>query len=344
MGAALIASVKEPSNTKPPGPLRVLIVGCGNIAGVFDQGRATGALPFTHAGAYKCDGRFRLDACVEPDDKRRREFMAAWGIPSGYTTIDELSGTGAQFDVISICSPTQCHTHDLVMALRLKPRLIFCEKPVTASLAETDAFIAECHKANVLLAVNYTRRWDPDVGKLLSEMQAGQWGNLRSVVGYYNKGILNNGSHMLDLLHLLVGHMDIVKVGEPVYDYFPNDPTVPVWLRGPQGLPVHFICGHAEDYAIFELQLVFSLGVLCMEEGGMYWRERGVTDSEIFTGYRVLNDGIQRAGKYPVAMQHAADNIYRAITRSDPLASTGESALVTQRVCERIRQQVSALQ
>ena len=324
-------------------PLRVLLVGCGNIAGVFDQGRAPSDVSYTHAGAYTRDYRFMLAACVEPDDKRRREFMDTWGIPAGFCSIEEALGFGQQFDVISICSPTHCHAHDLEIALRLKPKLIFCEKPVTASVSETRRLALKCSKANIPLAVNHTRRWAPDISQLQVEMQAGQWGQLRSVVGYYNKGILNNGSHMLDLLLLLVGPMDIVKVGKPIYDFVPNDPTIPVWLEGPQGVPVYLVCGHAEDYAIFELQLVFSCGVLTMEEGGMFWRERRALDSDTFKDYRMLGEGTRRAGEYPRAMVRAVNNIYRAINQGDLLASTGESALAAQRICERIKQKACAL-
>lgn len=319
-------------------PLGVLVVGCGNIAGGFDLGRPAGYLPYTHAGAYTRDGRFNLLACVEPDDKRRSEFMAAWDVPAGFRSIEEALGSGNQFDVISICSPTDCHAHDLETALRLKPKLIFCEKPLTTSVAETQRLVAECAKMNILLAVNYTRRWDAEVLKLQADMQSGRWGALRSVVGYYNKGIANNGSHMLDLLHLLVGPMDIVKVGKPIDDFFANDPTLPVWLEGPQGVPVLLACGHAGDYAIFELQLVFSEGTLTMEEGGLFWRERRAVDSETFKGYRTLEAGVRRAGQYPGAMLKAVDNIYRAINQGDPLASTGESALAAQCVCEQIKQ------
>lgn len=323
--------------------LRVLIVGCGNIAGTFDLGRPASEFPYTHAGAFTRDGRFSLAACVEPDEERRKAFMDAWGISTAFPSIDEAAASGSQFDVISICSPTTYHAHDLEIALRLKPKLIFCEKPVTTSLAETGRLVGECREANVLLAVNYTRRWVPDILKLQADMQAGRWGQLRSVVGFYSKGILNNGSHMLDLLHLLVGPMDIVKVGKPIQDFFPNDPTVPVWLEGPQGVPVHLVCGHAEDYAIFELHLVFSHGVLTMEDGGLFWRERHAVDSDTFKGYRMLDAGIRRAGEYPSAMRGAVDNIYRAISQSDTLASTGESALAAQRVCEQIKQQALAL-
>lgn len=320
-------------------PLRVLIVGCGNIAGVFDQGRSPSDLPLTHAGAYTRDGRFNLAVCVEPDDNRRAEYMAAWDVPVGFRTIDEILDSDYRFDIISICSPTTCHAHDLEIALRLKPRLIFCEKPITTSLAETERLVEECRKNNILFTVNYSRRFDPDIAKLQADMLAGRWGQLRSVVGCYNKGILNNGSHMLDLLNLLVGSMVIVKVGKPINDFFSSDPTVPVWLEGAKGLPVHLVCGHAEDYAIFELQLLFSQGTLTMEEGGMFWRERRAKDSATFKGYRVLDEGVRRAGEYPRAMLQAVDNIFHAINQGKPLASTGESALVAQHICEQIKQQ-----
>jgi predicted dehydrogenase len=324
-------------------PLRVLIVGCGNIAGTFDSGRPANELPYTHAGAFSRDGRFSLTACVEPDAERRKAFMDAWGISAGFPSIDEVAASGLQFDVISICSPTACHVHDLEIALRLKPKLIFCEKPVTTSLAETERIVMECRDANILFAVNYTRRWAPDISRLQSDMQAGRWGQLRSVVGFYNKGILNNGSHMLDLLHLLVGRMEIVKVGNPIQDFFTNDPTIPVWLEVANGLPVHLVCGHAGDYAIFELQLIFSQGTLTMEDGGLFWRERRAVASDIFKGYRMLNESVRREGEYPAAMLRAVDNIHRAITRDEALASTGESALAAQRICELIKQQAAAL-
>ena len=324
-------------------PLRVLIVGCGNIAGSLDLGRPINEFPYTHVGAYLRDARFSLAACVEPDVERRKTFMEAWGAPTGFRSIEGALDAGCQFDVISICSPTSCHAHDLEMVLLVKPKLIFCEKPVTTSVAETERLVTECDKLNIPLAVNYTRRWDPDIAKLQADIQAGRWGQLRSVVGSYNKGILNNGSHMLDLLHLLVGSMEIVKVGKPIHDFFSDDPTIPVWLEGPQGVPVHLVCGHAADYAIFELQLVFSHGVLTMEEGGMYWRERRAVDSAMFKGYRVLDEGVRRAGGYPRAMLQAVDNIYRAIYQGEPLASTGASALDAQRICEQIKQQACAL-
>ena len=318
-------------------PLTVLVVGCGNIAGIFDQNRSGSNPPFTHAGAYSRDERFNLVACVEPDDESRIKFMNFWGVPDGFRTIDDVLDFGCQFDVISICSPTSCHAHDLKISLRLKPKLIFCEKPVTTSILDTERVVEACRKERILLGVNYSRRFDPTISALQFDMQAGKWGQLRSVVGFYNKGILNNGSHMIDLLHLLVGSMKVVKVGKSVEDFLQNDPTVPVWMESEQGVPIFLACGHAADYAIFELQFVFSQGVLTMEDGGFFWRERRIVNSDTFKGYQVLNEGERRVGKYPHAIMQAINNIHGAVTKRDLLLSSGDSALWAQKICEKIK-------
>jgi predicted dehydrogenase len=319
--------------------LSVLIVGCGNIAGRFDSVRGNEDLqPLTHTGAYLRDGRFSVSACVEPDEERRRNFMRDWGIPLGFRSIDEATGSAQRFDVVSICSPTSHHEHDLIAAVGLKPRLVFCEKPVTESAARTEAVVTQYKAGGIGLAVNYTRRWDPVVADLRRGIEEKRWGRLRSVVGYYNKGLLNNGSHMLDLLRLLLGSLRVAHVGIPVDDFSPDDPSVPVWLEAGD-IPVHIVCGHAGDFALFELQLTFAGALVSMEEGGMFWRERPVAPSTAFSGYRTAGEGARREGGYRQAMLRSVDNIYGAVTRAQPLASDGDSALAAQRLCEEIRSQ-----
>ncbi|MNJ96132.1 putative 4,5-dihydroxyphthalate dehydrogenase [compost metagenome] len=324
-------------------PLSVLIVGCGNIAGRFDQKRPENHPPYTHAGAFTRDARFNLIACIDPDEQLRLEFMERWKVPLGYASIDELRGSAKKFDVISICSPTISHAHDLELALSLLPKLIFCEKPITTLLSEAERLVDICKKADIPVAVNHTRRWDLDILKLRADLNAEKWGCLRSVSALYNKGIMNNGSHLIDLLHFLLGPMRIIKVGRPQYDFFSDDPSVPVWLESNTDVPIQISCAHADDYAAFELQFIFSGGVLTMEEGGMLWRERRAADSDTFKGYRKIGQGVYRSGNYPQAMLHAIDNIYQTINRGMPLLSSVDSALSAQRVCEEIKQQACML-
>jgi len=318
--------------------LDVLIIGCGNIAGYFDEQKSKKNKPYTHAGAYVWDGRFNISACVEPNQERRKAFMKFWAVDKEFSSLDKLIASGGCFDVISLCSPTATHFHDLQKAISLKPKVIFCEKPVTYAIAETEKVIAECEKSNILLLVNYTRTWDPTFVQLRANIRAGKWGQLRSIIGTYNKGILNNGSHLIDLLYSFVESIDIVGVSHPIFDFFENDPTVSALLEGSNDVPIHLVAANAADYAFFELQLIFSQGVLVMEEGGFRWRERKVEGSHIFSGYQRLDSGVFQDGSYEQSMLGAVDNIYKSINGSDTLASTGRSALKVQRLCEAIKQ------
>ena len=93
--------------------------------------------------------------------------------------------------------------------MSLAPKLIFCEKPISNSLEEVIKINSACKELGILLAVNYTRRWDEDIIRLKSEIDSNSRGSIRSVVTYYNKGILNNGSHILDFLNFLIGDIKV---------------------------------------------------------------------------------------------------------------------------------------
>jgi predicted dehydrogenase len=320
---------------------RVLIIGCGNIAGGFDAERAATQPPLTHAGAFSRHGGFHITACVEPDAERRGAFMRRWGINQGFDDMAALMAVHApgSFDLISLCSPTSVHAQQIDAALALKPRLVFCEKPVTPTLAQTEALVRRCKSSGVALAVNHTRRWAADVQRLAAELQAGAWGRVRSAVGTYNKGVLNNGSHMIDLLHLLLGPMTLQHAGAALADHWPDDPTVPALLQTAAGVPVHLNTAHAADCAIFELQIITATAVIAMEDGGLQWRVRRVIDSPHFRHYRVLDGGERMAGDYLQATQRAVANLHEHLGSGAPLASTGDTALAAQRLCEQIRLQ-----
>ena len=325
---------------------RALIVGCGNIAGGFDADRAPSLPPLSHAGAYLRHGGFHLTACVEPDAERRGAFMRRWGVALGFDNIGaavQALGPSA-IDVVSLCSPTAAHASHLDAALALLPRLVFSEKPVTPQVEQTAQLVQRCAQAGVSLAVNHTRRWDSDVQRLAAELKAGAWGHVRSAVGTYNKGVLNNGSHLVDLLHLLLGPMTLLHAGSALADcpaLMPDDPTVPALLQTASGVPVHLNTAHAADCAIFELQIITATAVIVMEDGGLQWRVRRVIDSPHFRGYRVLDGGERRAGEYLQATGRAVANLHEHLSQGQPLASTGDTALAAQRLCDEIRRKAS---
>ena len=315
----------------------VLVLGCGNIAGRFDERRPAEAPPLTHAGAFAKHGGFILSACLDPDSNRGSEFGRYWGVARIASNFDDLYARVGEFDVISICSPTSCHAAHLERAITLRPRLIFCEKPLTASASDSIRLVDACEARGIALVVNYTRRWDPSAVSISAELKAGHWGEIRSVVGYYNKGIFNNGGHMLDLLIRILGPLEVVAAIGRRVDFANEDPTVAALLQSVEGrVPVTLCPGDARDYAFFELEVLCGRGALRMGGGGMFWEVREAVPSAEFAGYRSLCKPIEMQGRYVEAMTNAAANIYNFLSRGEVLAVTGQDACQVQQLCSDI--------
>ena len=317
---------------------KVLIIGCGNIAGGYDLLQPEDAMPLGHAKAFLKHGGFNLVACVEPDLLKQSAFKQRWNVAKGYTSLNDPNLKVGLFDVISICSPTIHHAEHIKTALELKPKLIFCEKPVAASLRDSQRFVKVCAEQQVLLAVNYSRRWSPQVIQIKEDLDKWHWGSVRSVSAVYNKGILHNGSHMLDLLICLFGSLQITSVGLPVFDFFLDDPSIDVTFRTKQGIPIQLNVSNAKDYTIFEMQIVTEKGVIGMEDGGSRWRFRIAKPSDQLVGYNFLDFGEWLVPQGSNALTVAVENIFDALQIGAPLISTGGNAIQAQYFCEKIKQ------
>lgn len=317
---------------------RVLIVGCGNIAGGFDESRSLDLLPLSHAGAYVKHGRFKITACIDSNVDQLNRFSQYWNVSLVAHDFSELHAKPGDFDVISICSPTSFHAGHLAESLALAPRLIFCEKPLATDVESCIRLLKACRDQGVALAVNYSRRWDSSINKLIDELSNGRWGAIRSVVGHYNKGILNNGGHMIELLLRIVGPLDVVGTTVRINDFWPDDPTISVLLTAASGrIPVYLNPANARDYAYFELELICEMGVIRMESGGQYWHVREAVSSSEYQGYKELSAAKKINGEYLGAMSGAIENIYEHLYRGAEIKCIGEDVLPVQQICEQIK-------
>jgi len=323
---------------------RVLIFGCGNIAGNFDHGYKDNIkLPLTHAGAYSQHIGFSITGCVEPDSNKRSKFVSDWSIPKQAASIKELDSKPTDYDVISICSPTQYHIENIEEAITLSPKIIFCEKPLGIE-KNTNEFIKKILNSGINLVVNYSRRWDPDLAQIILDLEHGKWGRIRSVVGFYNKGIVNNGSHLIDLLLNIFQDLDLIAVTCAVIDYHETDPTVAALLKVPNSNISVYLCpANARDYAYFELEIICELGVIRMENGGLNWRYYKVYDNKTFTGYRTPSLYCKKSGRYIESMSRAVDQIYEHLEFGKKIETNLESSIKSELLCYQIKSQANNL-
>ena len=76
-----------------------------------------------------------------------------------YDNIHEMSGN-PDIDVVYVVTPNGLHAEHAIKAAEAGKHVI-CEKPMANSVADCDAMIAACAKANVRLSIGYRLQFDP---------------------------------------------------------------------------------------------------------------------------------------------------------------------------------------
>jgi hypothetical protein len=200
-----------------------LLIGCGRMgAGLGSKGPAT----TSHAGVLALEAGFSLTV-YDDDPAMAQRAAKRFGVPA----IARLSQSDLEnADVAVICTPTDTHADYLKRLIAAGVPVIVCEKPVCNDPRGLRAAELAYRRGNSRVLVNYSRRFLPAyaaVRSTLSKLTGGQ--DVRAVAVRYQRGFLNNASHALDLLQVLLG-WDIATaratVTSSIADEFADDPTL----------------------------------------------------------------------------------------------------------------------
>lgn len=80
-----------------------------------------------------------------------------------------------EIQAVFICSPTNTHA-TIIKEAALAGKDIFCEKPVSYTVEETEEALAVVEKAGVKLQIGFNRRYDPNFRKIQTLVKDGQIG------------------------------------------------------------------------------------------------------------------------------------------------------------------------
>lgn len=265
---------------------RAAVVGCGLIGSEFSD---TVTVPgvWSHAAAYvECPG-IDLVAICDSDEPRLARCAQRWQVPLQYSDFTAMLNS-AQPELVSICTPDATHAALIREALAHGAvRAVLAEKPLAVTLAQADELMALATAHDKVLAVNYSRRFAPGFVRLQSLIANDALGDIRSVSGFYTKGVLHNGSHWFDLARFLVGAVTCVtginRLGEGG-----DDPTLDVMLEFAGGSSGYLHACAASSYAIFEMDIVGTLGRARIIDSGFAIELYEVSESAFGAGYRRL--------------------------------------------------------
>ena len=220
----------------------------------------------SHAKALALSSKFELCCAVDPNEERRNTFQSKYKAPA-YSSLDEAL-QGHKVDLAVVAVPTESHSGEIQHLLRVgKPKAILCEKPIAYTLEESRALVSECAKSNVSLHVNYMRRSEPGALEVKRRINQGTIAGPIKGVAWYTKGILHNGSHLINLCELWLGRatsFSIISKGASLGEY---DATPDVSIHFKVG-SVLFLANQEGKYSHHAIELLASNGYLRYDRSG----------------------------------------------------------------------------
>ena len=106
----------------------------------------------------------RFAGAITASHEKGVSFSRQYGFPQkniwNYDSIHEIAGN-PDIDVIYVVTPNGLHAEHSIRAAEAGKHVI-CEKPMANSVADCDAMIAACRKANVKLSIGYRLKFDPN--------------------------------------------------------------------------------------------------------------------------------------------------------------------------------------
>ena len=171
---------------------RVGIIGCGSIARV-------------HADGYRAVRNAQIElvagADIDPKGSGAQYLSAEYGIQV-YGDYREMLDR-ERLDLVSICTWPRTHCEATLAAASRGVRGILCEKPMAVSLGEADQMIEVCEKVGATLVVGHVHRFSPQAVKARELVRQGEIGKLTLVWGHCALDLMNNGTHVIDLINFL---------------------------------------------------------------------------------------------------------------------------------------------
>ncbi|MBL7005741.1 MAG: Gfo/Idh/MocA family oxidoreductase [Spirochaetia bacterium] len=198
---------------------RAGIIGLGFI-GAGDQtsgdvlGQQVKDLDGTHLAAYAGNPRVNIICGSSRNKGRRTRFLTrVHNEVLVYSDWKELVNS-SKLDIISIATYTPTHAEMVIASAEAGIPVIYCEKPIAATMIEAERMLAACKKSGSLLVINHNRRFNPNFRLLQTMIARGDLGELTSVTARWPTGRLGNiGTHVIDVIHMITGQKTVAVSG-----------------------------------------------------------------------------------------------------------------------------------
>ena len=312
---------------------KAVIIGAGRIGAQFDSPKNKEIL--THAHAYFKNAKINLAGLFDINKRTAKKEARKWHCRA-FSDFNKMF-MEIRPDIVSICTPDADHLKTLLKVAKYRPKLVICEKPITVSPSETEKVIKLYKKIGVPILVNYSRRFDKTVWDVKREIEKKESGRVLCASGIYTKGILHNGSHLIDLARFLFGEVKRSEVFYAINDYDKKDKSVAGFLEFEKCKQFHLMVGDERKFSIFELDVILGKKRFHFIDSGFYLFSQEIKSDPLYKGYKALSKPTiaktALSNSLPILVNNALDNLEKGI----PLICDMYEAFRTQITCFSLR-------
>jgi predicted dehydrogenase len=311
----------------------VLIIGAGAIGAFYDSPDSENIL--THAHAFTAHNGFLLVGFVDKNPEQALRAVQIWG-GTIFDSIDEAFAH-QKVDIVCICTSDESHYEYLKKVSSFPVKLVFAEKPITKTLSEAEEIYEIYSKKNIPVCVNYRRSFVPEIEQLKIKFKDGIYGHYLTGTGYYGKGFLHNGSHMIHLLQYFFNEIKYSNTTACEIDYYSNDPSLSAIFKISGSNPFYLQHVNCNYYTIFEADFIFEKARIRITDTGLKIEEYIVRESDVYAGYRFIEKTVEKSTLLTRSLFLSADNIYNHLSKGEPLKCDLDDALSIMKICSEVK-------
>ena len=260
-----------------------------------------------HARAYYHNPNTAIVAAADPDEANLKRFTDIYGVP-GYADYNEMLAK-ENLDIAGPVLPVRENVNAIVASAEAGVKAIFCDKPLTASLADADRAVEACAANNVIFYGGHSFRNHTQFWEAREMIEAGEIGEVQSINLYDANG--QGGCHSISVMRMFAGDADVDWIvgwvqGDPNSDWEGDEYTVERGDIGVQGVGGHIRFANGID--CYSHHSTTKNGIEVIGSRGTF-----VSDSYEFHLYKAAEDADVRFLKD----QHEVEGLFEDTATSE---------------------------
>ena len=305
----------------------VIIIGLGNIGFLYDLNNKGKNNITSHAKAFSYHEKFKIIAGVDVNHANRKSFEKEYRVK----TFEDLESAfkNEVIDVIVISCNTNKHNKVLrnILDLQIKHKTILCEKPISDNFNESNHLLKKLKLLKNHVYVNYMRRADTGILEIKNRIKDGLIKKPIKGLCFYNRGVYNNASHLIDLLIHIFGVVKNYKLISRKIDKNINDPDVDFIIEFDK-VSINFLSLPDVDFSVLTGELYSESGRLYYENEGRKITFFSKIDCPNFNGFKIIEEkGEIIKNQMNISQLNVVNELLNAIEHKDNKLCTSDEAL-----------------